>query len=417
VSVGVKSQERVGLRSLISDRTSRNIAAASLVNSTGTGLFMTSSLIFYTRFIGLSATSVAAGLAIASIMGMATTMPTGILADHLGIYRVYAVLQCVLASGFILYTLAHGWPLFLVAACVVGIGTGSSGSLLQAIVTRSVNARTKVILMSATRMLNNVGYAVGGAFATIALAVNTRSAFDILILANALSFLVTAAMILRSRSIDGQGISAGNYSGGTRKKIGVVRDWKFGSLAILNGSLLIYSTMETIGLPLWIERKTQAPTWCIGPLFVLNTVGCVVLQLPLSKAARTLTGAGRTYLMSALSISAAVAVAGTAAAPSQPWAAVVLLVLAMSLLTVGEVFQSAAQYGSSFALSPEGREGTYLSTFGLGTAAQRMYGPFVAAGIVAAGAVGWYLLSGVILVVGLACRQLITMSSPAIRSE
>src|SRR5262249_58689599 len=65
-------------------RVGRWLALAALIDSTGTGLFMTGSAIYFTRVVGLSAAQVGLGLSVAGLVGLLGSVPIGVLGDRFG---------------------------------------------------------------------------------------------------------------------------------------------------------------------------------------------------------------------------------------------------------------------------------------------------------------------------------------------
>lgn len=119
----------------------------------------------------------------------------------------------------------------------------------------------------------------------------------------------------------------------------MLRERPYLAVCVLNGLLMTYGAILTVALPLWIVRSTRSPAWTVGGVFLLNTV------------------------------------------------------LAVLLLTAGEVLQSAGGWGLSYALAPEQRQGQYLGAFTMGTRIYDTAGPVLVSGLVLGlGAVGWVVL-------------------------
>src|ERR1700684_4251198 len=62
----------------------RRYAFVSLVDATGTGMFLTVSVLFFTRIFGLAAGSVALGLSLAGLAAMIGAVPLESLSDRFG---------------------------------------------------------------------------------------------------------------------------------------------------------------------------------------------------------------------------------------------------------------------------------------------------------------------------------------------
>ncbi len=383
----------------------RRLAVAAVIDATGTGLFMASSTLFLTRSVGLSGAQVGTGLAIAATAALLTTVPVGMLADRFGTSRVYVLLQLWLAMGFVLYTFVDSFAGFVVVASMIATGLGSTVPILQALVGSLVDADARVGLMALTRSVNNVGYGLGGALATLILVIDSRAAYNTMLIANAATFIVAATIIVSTRAA-----ATADTATKVRKdpvgKPSVRNNLSFFALAMVNGVLCLYASLLTIGFPLWVVTQTNAPPAVVGALLVVNTAMTVFLQVRLSRGAESLPGAQRTFARAGGVLALACLITATSAVAGSVVVAIVLLVAGMVFLTFGELWQAAAQFGSSYALSPEDRRGSYLSVFGLGLNAQRIYGPPVVAGAVAWGVGGWAALAVLLAAAGLAAAAL-----------
>lgn len=84
------------------------------------------------------------------------------------------------------------------------------------------------------------------------------------------------------------------------------------------------------------------------------------------------------------------------------WAAVMVLLAAVVVHTVGELWHAAAGFEVSFALAPEHATGQYLGVFGLGAGLAETVGPGLLIGLcITWGTPGWYVLGALFLVTGL----------------
>jgi MFS family permease len=383
----------------------RRLAIAAVIDATGTGLFMASSTLFLTRGVGLSGAQVGTGLAIAAAVALVTTVPIGMLADRFGTFRVYVLLQLWLATGFVSYTFVDSFAGFVVVASMISTGLGSTVPVLQALVGSLVDADARVGLMALTRSVNNVGYGLGGALATLILVINSRAAYNAVLIADAATFVIAATIIASTRTA-----ATANTATKVRKdpvgKPSLRDNLSFFALAMVNGVLCLYISLLTVGFPLWVVTRTDAPAAVVGPLLVVNTAMTVLLQVRLSHGAESLPGARRAFARAGGVLALACLVTATSAVTGSVVVAIVLLVAGMVFLTLGEIWQAAAQFGSGYALSPEDQRGKYLSVFGLGLNAQRIYGPPVVAGVVAWGVGGWATLAVLLAAAGLAAAVL-----------
>jgi hypothetical protein len=84
------------------------------------------------------------------------------------------------------------------------------------------------------------------------------------------------------------------------------------------------------------------------------------------------------------------------------WAAATLMLSAVVIHTVGELWHSAGGFEVSFALAPEHATGQYLGVFGLGLGLAETLGPgLLIALCIGWGRPGWYVVGALFAVTGL----------------
>src|SRR5579875_3776930 len=107
----------------------RRLAAITLVNTFGNGLYMTLSALYFTRIIGLSVAQVGLGLTIAGGCGVAASVPAGQLADRLGARRLLVMLVIGEAIGTACYTFIGSLVAFLLVACLTTAADRASSAV------------------------------------------------------------------------------------------------------------------------------------------------------------------------------------------------------------------------------------------------------------------------------------------------
>lgn len=367
-------------------RAGRILATSITVDAVGRGLFLAGSVVFFTREVGLSAAQVGAGLAIAGLVGLLAGYPVGLLADRFGPRRVLIGLHLYRALALAAYTLIESFVGFAVVGGLVAVAAGSTVPVLQALVGDAVGGDQRVTTMGYLRAVQNAGFAVGGGLAAGAIGIDTRAAYVVLILVNAVSFVISAILVRRLPH------TAPTHRAAPVRRLDAWRDKPFLIITACNGIVLLHTTMLAVGVPLWILLHTSLPPVVVAAVFVLNTVLAVTLQVPVSATATTLPGSGTAFRRAGLALAASclLLVASGYQAGS---VAVALLMLAVIALTFGEMLQAAAAWSAGFALAPERQRSSYLSVLGLGTSAQRMVGPVIVTAAVGVGTWGLLLLA------------------------
>jgi hypothetical protein len=186
----------------------------------------------------------------------------------------------------------------------------------------------------------------------------------------------------------------------------VLRDPRYLAFCVLNGLLMTSGAILTVGLPLWIVRRTHAPAWTVAGTVLLNTLLVVALQVRASRGTDTVRGAARAMMRAGvLMLAACLVLASTGSLPEA--GAIVVLGAGCTLLTLGEMAQSAGGWSLSYSLAPEDRQGEYLGAFAMGTRIYDTVGPvLVTSMVLGLGQLGWVLLG--LLFLGLAAVLAVT---------
>ncbi|MEU1115954.1 MULTISPECIES: MFS transporter [unclassified Streptomyces] len=395
----------------------RRLAAAALVQSLGIGLFMASSMAYFTRQVDLSANQVASGLAVAGVVALGISLLGGVLADRYGARRVLAAVYLGRGVCCAAYVLVTGfWQFMVVTLCAVACDRAGP-PVLQALVAVAVpERRERTRLLAVVNVVRNCGLGVGAMAAGVALAGDTQAAYRVTLIAIGLAFLGGAVLVLRVDELaapesgldtdtDTAADSEPRETAERAVAARVLPDARYLTLTALNFLLFSFDTMLLVAMPVWILEHTDAPRATVSVLFTLNTVLVVVLQIPVSKLAtgrrrttRMLTWTGAVLAVSSLCFAASGSVAG---GPAVAW-----LAAAVVTLSLAEVTANSAVWDLSIALAPKERRGRYLSVFNLSVAGQRVLGPVMVTGLLlGSGALGWVVAAAVLVAAGFAAER------------
>jgi MFS family permease len=377
-------------------RHARIIALNALVGSVGTGLFLASSALYFTRFAGLTPIQLGIGMAVAGVVGFATTVPMGRLADRYGPRNMLLVVCLWRAIGYLAYLWVDGFTKFLVVASLLFVMDRAGQPLNQALVGRLITGTERNRTMGFIRALRNVGFTIGFSLAGIALTTGSAAAFRWLFIGNAVSFLFVFACLCLLPTVPPAGAAMTETADQSpAKAVPPIRDRRFVAVTAANGVLFLHDAVLITVLPLWVANHTRAPIWMITVLVTTNTVITVLLQVRLTRHVTDLASATRATTVSAVLLSVACAaffLSGYATAAT--WAAIILMA-ALLLLTAAELLHSASSWEISFALAPEEAQGRYFAFFNLGFSAAEIAGPVVVLWLLSqAGAAGWLVLAG-----------------------
>lgn len=380
------------------DRLLRTLAAATLVNCVGNGLFITVSTLFFTRVIGLSPAQVGLGLGVAGLFGVLAGVPLGRLADRWGSRRLLIALLALEGVAVLLYIQVSGFAMFVVLASVVTFLDRGSTAVRNTLVAASFTPEDRVRSRAFIRAVINAGIGAGCALAALALQADRRQAYELVVVADAVTFLV-AAVLMRAVPEPEPELRAAEP--GTRRR-NPLTDAPYLLITVLNAVLCVQIAVLEFGLPLWIVRETSAPHVTVAAVLVINTLICVLFQVRAGRGVTDVKKAARVCRGSAFLLGAACLLFSGAAGHST-LAAVLLLLVGVVVQTVAELTSTAASWALSYDLADPTCPGAYQGLFGAGQAAGILLGPaLVAATALQHGTAGWVVLAALFAAAGTA---------------
>jgi MFS family permease len=383
----------------------RSFIIVAFVDAFGRGFFLAGSTLFYTQVIKLSVTQVGVGLSVAGLAGVICAVPVGRAADRFGDSRVLIILQLSRAAAFIAYPFVSSFGLFLVVAGCVGAGEWAIGPIIQSVATSTATDTSLVGAMALVAVVRNVAYALSAAIAAVAITLGDSRIYTGFVLANAAALLASAALTTRLR-LRPRTQAAPGRAGRLRSWLLPFRKTSFLMLSLANGILYLHATLLPVIMPLWIITHTAAPRALVGVVLLVNTVLAVTLQVRLSRGGDDIHDAGRKQRRAGLAL-AFFAILTAASGSTPALAASLLLLLAVTALTLGEMWQSAGGWGISYALSPREQRTYYLSVYQLGATGMALAGPvLLSAAVIGQGAKGWLALAAVFALTGLAVPRI-----------
>ncbi|MCO1614153.1 MULTISPECIES: MFS transporter [Micromonospora] len=382
----------------------RTLAYATLANTVGAGLWLAGGALYLTRDVGLSATSVGAGLTVAGLVGLSASVPLGGLADRWDPRTLRAALQVGQAVVALAYLMVGSFPAFLAVAVPEALLVAGNLAVRAALVAAVGGPDGRVHAFATLRAVANLGITVGTALAGIALAVDTHRAYQVLIVGNAATYLLSAALLLR---LPPQPAAAGaRRTPGTLRRGGPLRDGRFLAVSGASAVLSTHVTVLVLVVPLWTVNRAGAPPPVVSAVLLVNTVLTVLLAVRLSRGAERAAPAARKLRRAGLVLAAATPLyAVTGVLPVLP--AVVLLLVATAVWTVGDLWHGAAGAGLAYDLAPPDAIGAYQGADGLlAGLAQALGRGLLTLLVLGGGPVGWLVLGGIFAAAGLAAPAL-----------
>lgn len=384
------------LRTALSDPVFRILTSATLVATVGRGIFLTLTVLYFTRFVGLSAVEIAVILSVSSGIGVATSYVGGRLADRLSARRLLAGLAAVEGLAIMTYPFAGNFSAAVVIACIAVGANNAANATRSSIIARSFVGPGRVNARAVLRTVTNVGIAAGGMIAGLALLAGTAEAYRSLMIGAGIVYIVSAVRLLGLPArVDAPRHNPVHPA--SKQGTSPFRDRRYMLLTVLTGVFGMQFGLAEMGVPLWISQDTSAPDILISVVLVINTVSVILLQVPFSRGTDDSRRAGKIVLRSGVLM--AVACGLYAMAGGLPVIAAIAFLCGAALLhSFAEILSQAGAWGLSFELADPRRAGAYQGMFGMGTALGAMLAPLVMTiTVVEHGALGWAVLGAVFL--------------------
>ncbi|WP_159044798.1 MFS transporter [Streptomyces sp. XY152] len=345
----------------------RRFYVVGLCDALGLGMYLSLSVLFLDKAVELTNHQIGIVLGASGVASLLGAMPIARAAERLGIRAVLGALFAVRCAAFLALAAVASFEQALGAAAVAGLLSRGIGPLIESGLISRVSDARAVGTLARLRTLRNAGMAAGALPAGAAIAVGEAWAHRAVLVASAVLFLCCAAIC--------RGFPATAAAPGERpERAGVLRNRPFLGITALYGAFTLSALLLGIGVPLWIVQRTQAPSWSVTLIQLLNTVIIVALQVRLSKGSERLARARTLMCLGGLLAGlGALTVPLTALGAGRLDLAVV--VAAAVLLSLGELLITAGTTGAALLHIPEGRKTAHLAALNLGFAVTTVIGP------------------------------------------
>ncbi|MGW3039747.1 MFS transporter [Kitasatospora sp. NPDC001159] len=381
-------------------RDARIMLLAEGADRTGTGVWAAASVLYFTYVCGMDAGRLGLLLGVGAVAGIAGSPLAGRAAERLPVRGLLIGCHLLRLGTMGLLLVVDHFAALLAVVALTCLAERGAKTLEMLFATRVAGER-RGTYQALFRSVANAGYAVGAGVAAVGLAVGTTTAYRALILANALSYVLAAAMIWRTEEPDGRGLVAapepaeaggGPAGGAPADAPSPWRDRGYLLFVLLDLPMCLDDSILNVGLPLWLIHHTDAPHALVPVFLTLNTVLVVVLQLRVSAWAERSRGATTAVgwygvILLATCVLIALSTGGG------PWIASIALLAAAALVTLAELMRSVSSWELAVSLAPPRARASYLGVAGMSQSVQKSVGPMLlTSAVMAAGPVGWLAL-------------------------
>ncbi|CCK28486.1 hypothetical protein BN159_4107 [Streptomyces davaonensis JCM 4913] len=389
----------------------RLLALSWLIKTVGSGLYLTTSTLFFTRVVGLPVHQVASALTVAGIAALAGAVPLGKMADRFGPRPTYTGLLGVQFATMAALAFARTFPVFLALILVFLLAEQGSTAARGALVATVGEGVERVRLRAYLRVVTNVGVTIGAAASALVIQADTTAGYMALLWCTALTYPAAAVPLRWLRARESRPAEKAPPTGSGWQ---VLRDRRYAAVTLICGVLSLQAQVLSFAVPLWVLGHTEAPPVLVSGIVAVNTVMVICLQIRFSRGAEDDRRAARMCRDSGIALFAACAlVAFTGGMDGRP--ATVLLLLFAAALTFGELWLSAGSFGLSFSLAPDGMHGQYQGFFSLGRGAATAVAPVLIA-VLCLGdhpRAGWLVLGALFALAGAAAPLALRAPAPS----
>lgn len=378
----------------------RTFLTAVTVEAFGLGMYGAISVIYFTRTIGFSPTVVGLALTCAGVFGLVVSVPLGAISDKLNARRVLVSALVVQSVATLALTWAASIPMFVACTAAIVLGDRTAYGARGAIMAKIFAPDERVRVRATVRVGMNVAMAAGTVISGVALQLDSGPAYRAVIAATAATFAMSALVSVRLPSPPRE-LAAKD------SRLVVFRDGRYLTITTLNGLLSLHVGILEVALPLWLVGQTTLPRWSVTFALLLNMALVVLLQVRLSGGTEAALDAAKVERQSGFFFVGSCGLFALTTANTE-WLSWCLLAIGMTIYTLGEIRQSAAGWGLSYALAPEDRQGQYQAAFGVGVSGAMLFAPAVVTLVVIGHpSFGWYALGTVLFIFGLAFPPLV----------
>ena len=393
---------QLSARVIPADPIHRIMSTSTFVNTFGNGLFATVEVIYFTMIVGLSPAKVALALSIAGGISLLVSIPAGHLSDRVGPRNIAVAAMAIEGVVMAQLIFVHSYIPFLLINIILGILNNISQTMRMATIASMGQGESRVTIRAYQRAITNFGISIGTVFAGIGLAINTSTAYKVLLVGDACTFLLAAYVFHRLPFV------VPTVERGEPITFQALKDRRFVAATASNAINSLHFVLQSVAIPLWVVRETNAPRWWVSVIMITNTIGVTLFQVTASKGTGHIFGGAKRYREASFAIAIACAFYAASHGVSA-YVACLLLVIAMAIHTFGELVGSAGSWSIGFGLADEKHQGQYQGVWSLSWGLGGTVGPaFVTAMAITLGQVGWAIMAVIFLINGALMHALVT---------
>jgi MFS family permease len=347
----------------------RVVIAVLLIDMLGTGMYLPVSLLYFTRVVDLPLPAVGWCLTAAQLMTLPLPVVIGRLVDRVGARTVVMAGLLLQGFGFCGYLWVHSSASLFATSLLAALGQRAYWSSVFTLIADLADSGRRDHAYGMAGAAQNAGAGLGAATAAVLVAVDADSAYAAIIVVNAATFMLSAAVLRlgvpqRPHQPAPEPVDA---------PLTPLRDRPFLALVGANTVFAICSGLLALGLPVFVSDALHGPGWTVAVLLGANTAGLALLQ---TATVKRVADRRRTRVMFAAAVlwaSWGVLITLTLGLPG----ALVLPSLAVvtATYTAAELLHAPTSNALAAEMGPVRSRGRYLATFQFSFALGNAAGP------------------------------------------
>jgi len=337
----------------------RRFVTAIIADTVGSGLFMPITLLYFLAMTDLGLVEIGSALSLSALLTMPAAFVVGSLVDTFGPRRMMLLGNLLQAVGMAAYLWADSlWAVALWTA-LLNLGRQAFWGSFGNVVTAISAPGEREMWFGFLQALRNLGFAVGGVLAGVALQIGTDLAFEIVVVVNAMTFVIAFVLLLDVP--DHRVVMADDAP--VEGWVVVLRDRAYLRLVVGQFGFVAAMMVLNFALPVYVAEIIDLPGWVVGAIFTLNTV---MIGLGQGLVVRRMTGRVRAAMMGWAQVFFVASYGLFVLAGWLPvWLAVVVMLAGAAVYTGGELVGGPVFSATAAEAAPDHLRGRYLSLFQL----------------------------------------------------
>lgn len=332
----------------------RRFVSAIVADTLGSGLFMPITILYFLRVTDLDLVQIGAALSLSALLTMPAAFIIGTFVDRLGGRTMMLLGNVLQGVGMLAYLWVESFWGVALCTVLLNLGRQAFWGSFGNVVTAITGPGERELWFGFLQALRNLGYAVGGVLAGLALQIDTELAFKTVVVANTATFVLAFVLLLDvpdHRSVPSDDAPVEGWGV-------VLRDRAYLRLVLGQLAFVVGIMVLNFALPVYASETLDLPGWLVGAIFTLNTI---MVGLGQGLTVRWMTGRVRARMMALAQVFFVIGYAIFVVAGLLPvWLAVVAMLLGAAVYTSGELAGGPVFAATAAEAAPHHLRGRYL---------------------------------------------------------